>query len=80
MATINSMDFTQLRLRLAIRKTMLVQKNRRIYRNMLHYRYSWAPRELVEAAIDDFIREGVITELKGKFGKSILTWNEEGVR
>lgn len=73
-------NFTQLRLRLGIRKAMLNLADRQIHRSMLMNRFPWASREEVAAAIDECLKDGVLTEEKGAREAPILTWHEEVAR
>jgi len=73
-------DFTGLRLRLAIRKLMLTRADRSEYANrVLKFKFSWATREQVQKAIDELLREGLLTEKKGNYGAAILVWHEEKI-
>lgn len=72
-------EFTNLRLRLAIRKVMLNQAERRFYKNMLLTKFAWATREQVGRVINEYLAEGVLSEEKSKLGKTILTWHEEAI-
>jgi hypothetical protein len=78
--TATTVNFLNLRLRLAIRKAMLTTADHRYYRSLLHYRYPWAKREQVETVVDEYLCEGLLTEEKGSGGASILVWHEENCR
>jgi hypothetical protein len=73
-------DFINLRLRLSIRRAMLSIGDRRYYREVLPRRFPWATREQVMQVVDEYVREGILTEEKGKQGGSILTWHEEAIK
>jgi hypothetical protein len=73
-------NFTQLRLRLGIRKAMLNLADRQLHRSMLMTRFPWAKRTEVAAAINQCLADGVLTEEKGQMGAPILTWHEEAIK
>jgi hypothetical protein len=75
-----SLNYSHLRLKLAIRKAMLTLRDRQSGRKSLLQRFPWADQGLFDAVVEECLREGTLTQKPGQRGAEILMWHEERVQ
>jgi len=70
------MNHEQMFFKLKLRKYMLRVRDNSITRGVLLNAYRAVPIEVIDAVIDDCIREGTLTVTTGNKSCQVYTWNE----
>jgi hypothetical protein len=72
-------NFDKLRLRLALRKSLLNMRDCAAHRSALVRRFTWCTLGLFDEVIAECTQEGLISVQKGRNGGDIIVWHENKV-